>query len=73
MLHLHIFAPRNRLILNTFVYNGEKFPMMDGGAGIGIECGGNRLRIAGIGGWQARAPVLSFRLPRTREGAGGAG
>lgn len=73
MLHLHISVACNRLILNTFVYNGEKFPMMDGGAGIGIESGGNRPRIAGIGGWQTRAPVLSFRLPRMREGAGGAG
>ncbi len=73
MLHLHIPAARNQLILNTFVYNGEKFPMMVGGAGISAESGGNRPRIAGNGGWQARLPVLSFRLPRIREGAGGAG
>lgn len=42
MLHLHIPGARNRLILNTFVYNGEKFPIVDSGAGFGVENAGNR-------------------------------
>ncbi|MCB2103437.1 MAG: hypothetical protein KDD81_02570, partial [Rhodobacteraceae bacterium] len=52
-----------RLILNTFVYNPKKFPMMDRRAGFRAANGGNHLKTAAFQRWQRGAVMVFFPCP----------